>query len=97
MPINEQFFEFEIMVGNSMCMLCNNLLTKFQYALRSFTLLNYYNTNYTKLNNFGYNMCFVNAWFDPSIIMQKGMKKFRVELLIIEHFPIFFQFPNQME
>jgi hypothetical protein len=78
-------------------MLCNNLLTKFQYALWSFTLLNYCNINYTKLNNFGYNMRFVNAWFDPSIIMQKGMKKVRVELLIIEHFPIFFQFPNQME
>jgi len=61
MPINEQFFEFEIMVGNSVCMLSNNLLTKFQYALWSFALLNYYNINYTKLNNFGYNMCFVNA------------------------------------
>jgi hypothetical protein len=42
-------------------------------------------------------MCFVNAWFDLNIIKQKGMKKVTVELLIIEHFPIFSQFPNQME
>jgi hypothetical protein len=56
-----------------------------------------YNINYTKLNNFGYNMCFVNAWFDVNILLQKGMKKARVELLIIEHFPMFSQFPNQME
>ncbi len=96
-PINEQFFEFEVMVGDSVCMLCNNLLTKFQYALCFFTLLIYYNINYTKLNIFGYNMYFVDAWFDLNIIMQKGMKKVRVELLIIEHFPIFCQFLNQME
>ncbi len=42
-------------------------------------------------------MCFINAWFDHNIIMQMGMKTVRVKLLIIEHFPIFSQFLNQME